>query len=84
MKILFSSIFLSTALMAAQPDVLPGTARWNFPVDIAGEQYAELEAWLNGEIRGVLDSRQPFADPPAARKELRRRSARSIRFCLAR
>ena len=58
--------------MGAQPDVLPGTARWDFPADIVDQQYAELEGYLDHEIRSALDHRQPFADPVAARNELRR------------
>src|SRR6476620_1623270 len=71
MKSVSVLIFLCSCLTAAEPDVLPGTARWQFPADIAAEQYRELESYLDREIRAKLDARPNFSDPAAARQELR-------------
>ena len=71
MKTLAAAILCAAILIGAEPEVLPGTARWDFPADIAAKQYAELEAYLNARIRETLDHRPSFADP-AARDELRR------------
>ncbi len=72
MKTFAVAVVFSAALIGAVSDTLPGTARWDFPSDIVAEQYAELEAYLKGEIRTALENRQPFRDPAAARAELRR------------
>jgi dienelactone hydrolase len=72
LRLLLSTLIVTTLLSAAQPDVLPGTSRWDFPADIVAEQYAELEGYLNAEIRLALDKRQPFTDIAGAREELRR------------
>lgn len=65
-------VLFGSLLIAAEPEVLPGTDRWRFPADISTEQYAELETYLDADIHAVLKNRHPFADPVAARKELRR------------
>ena len=71
MKILLSCVLFSAVLMAAPPDAMQGTARWEFPADIAAEQYAELRSYLDGEIHAVMNRRRPSGDA-AARTELRR------------
>ena len=43
-------------LLAAEPDVLPGTAHWSFPADVSAEQYGEQERYLDTEIQSVLES----------------------------
>jgi dienelactone hydrolase len=72
MKTIAGVLAFAALLTGAQPDVLPGTSRWNFPADIVAEQYAELDRYLDREIRSALEQRQPFTDPVAARRDLRR------------
>ena len=72
MRIACLLLLCGCLLLAAEPDVLPGTTHWSFPADVSAEQYGELERYLNTEIQSVLNNRRPAADPGAARKELRR------------
>ena len=72
MRIACLLLLCGCLLLAAEPDVLPGTAHWSFPADVSAEQYGELERYLDTEIQSVLNNRRPAADPGAARKELRR------------
>ena len=72
MRIVCLLLLCGCLLLAAEPDVLPGTTHWSFPADVSAEQYGELERYLDTEIQSVLNNRRPSADPAAARKELRR------------
>ena len=42
MRFRYLLCLLSSTLLAAPPETLPGSARWAFPQDIAAEQYREM------------------------------------------
>jgi len=67
MRIACLLLLCGCLLLAAEPDVLPGTAHWSFPADVSAEQYGELERYLDTEIQSVLNNRRTAADPGAAR-----------------
>ena len=58
---------LLTAVIAWGQDTLPGTTRWQFPADIAAEQYAELRAFYERQHEAAY---RPLAGE-AARAKLR-------------
>ncbi len=72
MKVCIVVFCLTTASVAAAQDTLPGTTRWNFPADIAAEQYAELRTYFESKIAEAAKNRQPPFDLDASRRELRK------------
>ena len=42
---LLAPLLVGGCLLAAPPETLPGTTLWNFPKDIAAEQYVEMRAF---------------------------------------
>lgn len=65
---------LTLTLAAHAQEVLPGTGRWDFPVDIAGEQYRELRAFYEKQIEEAAAAR-PRWFAAASLEEKRRRLA---------
>jgi dienelactone hydrolase len=63
---------LTRAWAAATPETLPGSAIWDFPANIAGEQYTELRAYFESKIAEAAKNRQPPSDIVGARRELRK------------
>jgi dienelactone hydrolase len=50
---------------------LPGTTAWEFPADIAAEQYAEMRGWYERAIARAREQRRPFTDAESGRREIR-------------
>lgn len=66
MKII-GQVFLVASIVFGQ-ETLPRTARWQFPADIAAEQYAELRAFYERQHETAY---RPLAGEAAARAKLR-------------
>jgi len=62
------------AVLLAQPTgLLPGTTPWDFPPDIAAEQYTELRRYFEAGITKAAGRRRIAKyDPSAVREDLRR------------
>lgn len=66
------ALLLSSEAYAAAPEVLPGSAVWNFPADIVAQQYSELRTFYERGIDRAAKTRRPPSDPQRARSELRK------------
>src|SRR5438093_11159211 len=51
-------------LFAQTPELLPGTARWEFPPDIVAEQYRELRDFYERQHRDAASERERFGHSP--------------------
>ncbi len=55
--------YIAGILLAAPPETLPGTSLWNFPADIATEQYTEMRDFYERQIAEAARLRTRFWEP---------------------
>lgn len=71
MRLAVPILFVGASLCAQTPDTLPGTERWEFPADIAAEQYRELRGYFEREIAELAARRGAVLNPTVARQKFR-------------